>query len=166
MLSGVFRRIPASWPRAPAWMCYRDYLGGEHTTSRLPLAAPSRARSKRTARSFRRPPPAADTTPPHVRSARTRSAATGRTPTADLGSTAGSHQANDLSEIRTSMNRSAGTRLRSRTDLNECGYPYGNLRQKVADAHLMIRRCGLRPGRRRGGYLRSAHRIRSRRKRG
>ena len=38
MLSGVFRCIPASWPRAPAWMCYCGYLGGEHTTGRLPLA--------------------------------------------------------------------------------------------------------------------------------
>src|SRR6516162_3905250 len=38
MLSGVFRCIPASWPRAPAWMRYRGYLGGEHATGRLPLS--------------------------------------------------------------------------------------------------------------------------------
>ena len=38
MLSGVFGCIPASWPRAPAWMCDRGYFGGEHATGRLPLA--------------------------------------------------------------------------------------------------------------------------------
>jgi len=44
MLSGVFRCIPASWPRAPAWVRYRGYLGGEHATGRLPLASPSLAK--------------------------------------------------------------------------------------------------------------------------
>jgi hypothetical protein len=39
MLSGVLRRFPAPWPRAPARMRDRGYLGGDCAGARQPLAA-------------------------------------------------------------------------------------------------------------------------------
>src|SRR4029077_1092345 len=50
-----------------------------------------------------------------------------------------------------SHGRRTRTHPRSRTDTNGRGYPYGSLRIKRLGIRIMIRRCGLRPGRRRRG---------------